>query len=1096
MSKTTSDYFSFSLFTMVRRYFLLFILLLFPKVIFAQLANFTLSVSKTDETCLGNGTLTFATTGTTTGAIVTYYVYQLPNTTTAIAIQTSTSLGGRTNGTYQVTAVQVLGSEQNSQTTTITIDNAIIPLSYYVTSTNSVCNDGTMTVTTTNGTGAQYEIISGPVTRPLQATPLFTMLPSGVYQVRVYDACGDATVVTHTLLSGASSMTISPVSFPQDELSACNLIKVSNTLNAGTGDSLHYPLQITFLIHFPDGTSQTISQTITSGLTTGQDVGAEILFYYDQLYSYDLNVLDNCGNTYHLNDNQIDKKLVALIIGKPSKCGGYFLEAGASIYMPDIQIQFLDFPAGFDPYALNTTHPGPFSSQTAEYGTFLSPVPFGHYVIQVSDACGHIAIGETTLVDIPIEPTHEAVPLPGCLSDRSKVTIKILERQIQTAIITVAPTAYGMVPDDVSVFINSDYELVLLSLITGDYTVVLTDECGVQYSYDFFVEPLNTSISFAARAGCDLGKGSVRIRGNDTTLTSVIITSAPTSFAQTLPFTANSYISTDGNFSMGNLFPGTYIFQVTDSCGVSHTATINVIGYEITSTSFSITPHCGSFDLNFAHLSTAVAESFWLQKFDPITNTWGNPSTGTPYVDGTAPTSVNSFPILNNFNNLNLVFLGNFRVIKSYQSFDDGNIATFKTCIEIIETFEFNGQIQFTGIEKINCDGNFMDVKLFAIGVPPLHYTIILKDNLPFYVDNGTSNVFTNLAPAIYTFKVEQSCGDSRNYVADVAQLPSLAIANQADDMFACDDSSNDGKELFVLSDQDAIILGTQNPALYTITYHLSLADANANMNPLPTNYISGNDEIFCRLKYNNSIGCFDVVSFHLIVNPYLDNPPRSVSLCENQSTTITADNGFTSYLWSTGETTQTITVSQSGQYILNVVKAYPTGTCGGQFIYNVSTSSAPVIDHLNIKDWTDINNSIEVVLQNPIGNYLYSLDNINFQSSNIFTNLLPGGYTVYVKDESCGDDEANAFLLNYPKFFTPNGDGTNDNWIIKFSHVEPNMKTFIYDRYGKLITSFKPGSSGWDGTLNGQMLPSTDYWFVVVREDGRNLKGHFAMKR
>jgi hypothetical protein len=233
MSKTTSNYFSFSLFSMIGRYFLLFILVLFPKIIFAQLASFTLNVSKTDETCLGNGTLTFATTGTTSGSTVTYYVYQLPDVTTAIAIQTSNSLGGRTSGSYQVTAVQILGSEQNSQTVTITIDNAIIPLSYYITSTNAVCNDGTMNVVITNGIGSQYEIISGPATRPLQSSPNFTMLPSGVYQVRVYDNCGDATVVTHTLLSSASSITIGPVNFPQKELSACNLIKVSNPLNAG-----------------------------------------------------------------------------------------------------------------------------------------------------------------------------------------------------------------------------------------------------------------------------------------------------------------------------------------------------------------------------------------------------------------------------------------------------------------------------------------------------------------------------------------------------------------------------------------------------------------------------------------------------------------------------------------------------------------------------------------------------------------------------------------------------------------------------------------------------------------------------------------------
>jgi gliding motility-associated-like protein len=83
-----------------------------------------------------------------------------------------------------------------------------------------------------------------------------------------------------------------------------------------------------------------------------------------------------------------------------------------------------------------------------------------------------------------------------------------------------------------------------------------------------------------------------------------------------------------------------------------------------------------------------------------------------------------------------------------------------------------------------------------------------------------------------------------------------------------------------------------------------------------------------------------------------------------------------------------------------------------------------------------------------------------------------------------------------YPKFFTPNGDGTNDTWHIKYSDNEPQMKLIIYDRYGKMITSYNGLKVGWDGKYNGQLLPSDDYWFVVQRENGKEYKGHFALKR
>ena len=95
-----------------------------------------------------------------------------------------------------------------------------------------------------------------------------------------------------------------------------------------------------------------------------------------------------------------------------------------------------------------------------------------------------------------------------------------------------------------------------------------------------------------------------------------------------------------------------------------------------------------------------------------------------------------------------------------------------------------------------------------------------------------------------------------------------------------------------------------------------------------------------------------------------------------------------------------------------------------------------------------------------------------------------------------CGEVVKEVVLLNYPNFFTPNGDGVHDKWRIEYAIREPNIKINIFDRYGKLITVFGANSEGWDGTLNGNPLPSTDYWFVVEREDGRQLKGHFAMLR
>ena len=67
--------------------------------------------------------------------------------------------------------------------------------------------------------------------------------------------------------------------------------------------------------------------------------------------------------------------------------------------------------------------------------------------------------------------------------------------------------------------------------------------------------------------------------------------------------------------------------------------------------------------------------------------------------------------------------------------------------------------------------------------------------------------------------------------------------------------------------------------------------------------------------------------------------------------------------------------------------------------------------------------------------------------------------------------------------------------WI-KFSKNEPNLEIYIFDRQGKFITQFGPADFGWDGTYNGKQLPSTDYWFLVKRENGTEHRGHFSLKR
>jgi gliding motility-associated-like protein len=131
----------------------------------------------------------------------------------------------------------------------------------------------------------------------------------------------------------------------------------------------------------------------------------------------------------------------------------------------------------------------------------------------------------------------------------------------------------------------------------------------------------------------------------------------------------------------------------------------------------------------------------------------------------------------------------------------------------------------------------------------------------------------------------------------------------------------------------------------------------------------------------------------------------------------------------------------------------------------------------------------------------LYSLDNGDFTSLNEFFNVVPGIHKVTLRDsENCEDNNQEVFVVHYPKFFTPNGDGYNDNWdITKFENMPTLNNISIFDRFGKLLKKNSSYGIGWDGNYNGMAMPSSDYWFVfeyTLNGVVKIIKSHFALKR
>lgn len=134
-------------------------------------------------------------------------------------------------------------------------------------------------------------------------------------------------------------------------------------------------------------------------------------------------------------------------------------------------------------------------------------------------------------------------------------------------------------------------------------------------------------------------------------------------------------------------------------------------------------------------------------------------------------------------------------------------------------------------------------------------------------------------------------------------------------------------------------------------------------------------------------------------------------------------------------------------------------------------------------------------------GNYLYSIDGGSFQTNNVFSNVPTGEHYVTIQDTNgCTNIVLeHIFTIGYPQYFTPNADGYHDTWNIWALKSQPNSEIHIFDRYGKVLKTIRPSSDGWDGSFNGNDLPSNDYWFAVKFTENnveKTFRSHFSLKR
>ncbi|APY09178.1 hypothetical protein BWZ20_13080 [Winogradskyella sp. J14-2] len=340
---------------------------------------------------------------------------------------------------------------------------------------------------------------------------------------------------------------------------------------------------------------------------------------------------------------------------------------------------------------------------------------------------------------------------------------------------------------------------------------------------------------------------------------------------------------------------------------------------------------------------------------------------------------------------------------------------------------------------------------------------------------------------------------------SEVSLEVSTTSSNDAS-IAVCDaDGTEDGFATFNLNDTNSIVLAGA-PAGLDLQYYETYEDALVEANPLTANFtntIPYNQTIYARVE--NANACYGISEIELTVYelPDIETEFETLYCLNSFPETIVLDAGVindspSNYLfdWSTGEDTATIEIDAPGTYNVRVSNV---NGCFKDRTITVLPSNIATIDAIEVVDASN-NNTITVLVSGE-GNYEYALNDIDgpYQDSNIFEDILPGLYTVFVRDKNdCGISEELVSVIGFPKFFTPNGDGVNEFWQVKGinNQFQANSLILIFDRYGKLLTKLNPLGAGWDGTYNGANMPASDYWFKVELEDGRVFTNHFSLKR
>ncbi len=419
-----------------------------------------------------------------------------------------------------------------------------------------------------------------------------------------------------------------------------------------------------------------------------------------------------------------------------------------------------------------------------------------------------------------------------------------------------------------------------------------------------------------------------------------------------------------------------------------------------------------------------------------------------------------------------------------------------------------SGIEDFTALEVLNCNNNSINVlnisqntslsELYCNDNELSSLNVSALVNLKIFW--CANNQLTNLNVTNNSNLISLVCANNLLTSLNVTNNPTLNVLSFENNQISNIDVTQNNTLNSLLTRQNLI-------TNLDVSQNLDLTFLDCGINQITSLDVSLNTNLRVLLCFNNNLTELDVTQ----------NTRLSDLSCEfNQLTQLDM---------SQNTSLVNLDCSDNNLCILNVKNGTNTNTTIMDFSSNPNLSCVIVDNasdnHLNwnpfpfsnyVNNPSDCANTVLVdTLDDFIGiNYtLPILNNGDYytQSNGNGMQLQTGdvintSQTIFIYNQGiCNNNESSFNVLitdeNYfiPKYFTPNNDGTHDFWKVKdFSNSIKNIT--VFNKYGKLLKSFPPNSEGWNGTFNGKLLNTDDYWYLITLNSGELLRGHFTLKR